>query len=944
MRRCVILLALVASSPASAQEYPKPTPAGEKALGDLIERCVAAGGLKRAEDGKAGAATLAPGDGSKLKAAVEGARADLTPALFDALIVRWREAEGEHEAAVIALLRVAGEVAGDVRAVAFATFFEALRGRDADGGIALLEDAARRFLSCEERAWQAACCNRIGLLFQERAAYARALEAHLKALAIRRAALGERHPDVAQSFNNIAMVYSDQGEHARALEANLKALAIRRAALGERHLKVADSYNNIAADYSDQGEHAKALEAHLKAMEIFRAALGDRHPSVAASYNNIANVFRDQGEHARALEAQLKALEIFRAALGERHPDVAGSYTGIANVYRAQGEHVRALEAYGRALVALDMRSGADEEADASRDATLLTPDPIVPEILLARGRLRELRPGTDPAAGLRAALADYRAAADALERLRDASARDEDKVRRAEDVSELFPHAVGASARLAASGPKAPLVEALDFAERGFARVFLEGLGRSRASAGGRVDPATLADEARMAAEIRQLDARIAREQGKPFEKRDKDAVERLFLDRKRAEEASRALIARMERDHPQYAALKHPRPCSVAEARACLADDEVALTYVLGAEASYLIVLSAREDLAEGGLAVHTLPPAGEIAEAVAALTQARVLEDADATLGRGGAAYRILLAPAAGAIAGKRLVIVPGGVLGRLPFEILAEPGDGGGPRFLVRGHSIRYAPSLTALHLIRRWEGARPTPDRALWALGDPVYTATDPRLAAGGEASAGPIRLAARARGAAFGRLAGSGVEVDRLAGLMGSGAGDRLTGPEATEAAVRRLSADGTLARYRYVHFACHGVLGAGDGVRPGLVLSQVGNAEGEDGTLRADEVTDLRLNADLVALSACQTGQGKQLRAEGVSGLARAFLYAGSRGVLCSLWAVDDASTADLMADVYAGLKSGKSSPEALRAAQLKMIEAGEPPLHWAPFVLIGR
>ncbi len=369
-----------------------------------------------------------------------------------------------------------------------------------------------------------------------------------------------------------------------------------------------------------------------------------------------------------------------------------------------------------------------------------------------------------------------------------------------------------------------------------------------------------------------------------------------------------------------------------------------QVALLYVLGSEASYLLVLSARDIPGSVGLAVHALPPAGEIAEAVAALTQTRVLEDADATLGRGAEAYRILLAPAAGAIAGKRLVIVPGGVLGRLPFEILAEPGDGGGPRFLVRGHSIRYAPSLTALHLIRRWEGERPTPDRALWALGDPVYTATDPRLAAGGEASAGPIRLAARARGAAFGRLAGSGVEVDRLAGLMGSGAGDRLTGPEATEAAVRRLSADGTLARYRYVHFACHGVLGSGDGVRPGLVLSQVGNGEGEDGTLRADEVTDLRLNADLVALSACQTGQGEQLKAEGVSGLARAFLYAGSRGVLCSLWAVDDASTADLMADVYAGLKAGRPAAEALRSAQLRMIEAGEPPLHWAPFVLIGR
>ena len=538
MKRCVFLLALglAVARPSSAQDYPKPTPAGEKALGDLIERCVAEGGLRRIEGVKAGAPTLAPGDVPKLKAAVEGSRATLTPALFDALIARWRVTEGEHEAAVIALLRVAGEVAGDVRAVAFATLFEALRGRDADGGIALLEDSARRFLSCEERAWEAACYNQIGSMFQKRAAFARALEMYTKALEIRRAALGERHPDVAASYNNIANVY-----------------------------------------YA-QGEYAKALEMHLKALEIGRAALGERHPSVAASYHNIADVHGDQGEYARALEMDTKALEIRRAALGERHPSVAASYHSIAAVYDAQGEHARALEAYGRALVALEMRSGADQEVDASREAAALIPDPLVPKILLARGRLRELRPGTDPAAGLRAALADYRAAADALERLRDASSRDEDKVRRAEAVSELFPRAVGASARLAASGPDTTLLEAVSFAERGAARVFLEGLGRSRASAGGRVDPATLADEARLSAEIRQLDARIAREQDRPFEKRDREAVERLFLDRGRAEEASRALIARMERDHPQYAALKHPRPCSVAEARACLADDEVA------------------------------------------------------------------------------------------------------------------------------------------------------------------------------------------------------------------------------------------------------------------------------------------------------------------------------------------------------------------------------
>ena len=193
-------------------------------------------------------------------------------------------------------------------------------------------------------------------------------------------------------------------------------------------------------------------------------------------------------------------------------------------------------------------------------------------------------------------------------------------------------------------------------------------------------------------------------------------------------------------------------------------------------------------------------------------------------------------------------------------------------------------------------------------------------------------------------GAAFPRLLSSGVEVERLAKLMEAAPGDVLVGPMATEADVKALSASGALARYRYVHFATHGILGRADGTPPSLVLALVGDQRGEDGFLRLDEVTGLKLNADLVVLSACQTGQGKLDNAEGVSGLARAFLYARSRAVLCSLWRVDDEATAELMADIYAGLKAGRSAPEALRSAQLTRIADGQPPRSWAPFILIGQ
>jgi CHAT domain-containing protein len=165
-----------------------------------------------------------------------------------------------------------------------------------------------------------------------------------------------------------------------------------------------------------------------------------------------------------------------------------------------------------------------------------------------------------------------------------------------------------------------------------------------------------------------------------------------------------------------------------------------------------------------------------------------------------------------------------------------------------------------------------------------------------------------------------------------------------LVGREATEGAVKAASESGHLARYRYVHFAAHGILGLADSIQPALVLSLAGDQQGEDGFLTLGEVTGLKLNADLVVLSACQTGQGEIRNAEGVSSLARAFLYAGSRGVACTLWRVADEATADLIVDVYAGLKEGRPAADALRDAQLKMIADGQAPLHWAPFILIGR
>src|SRR5262249_33825155 len=161
-------------------------------------------------------------------------------------------------------------------------------------------------------------------------------------------------------------------------------------------------------------------------------------------------------------------------------------------------------------------------------------------------------------------------------------------------------------------------------------------------------------------------------------------------------------------------------------------------------------------------------------EIAELIATIVETKTLDDAEGARELGAKLYRMLLAPAAEAIQGKNLVIVPGGELGQLPFEVLVEPvaGEQDG-RFLVEAHRIRYAPSRRARPRIRQWETTRGTPARPLWALGDPVYQADDSRLAARTAPKDEGTRIAVAslsrgAHGAAFPRLAGSGQEVQRL--------------------------------------------------------------------------------------------------------------------------------------------------------------------------------
>jgi CHAT domain-containing protein len=226
-----------------------------------------------------------------------------------------------------------------------------------------------------------------------------------------------------------------------------------------------------------------------------------------------------------------------------------------------------------------------------------------------------------------------------------------------------------------------------------------------------------------------------------------------------------------------------------------------------------------------------------------------------------------------------------------------------------------------------------ERQRPAPDRSLLAFADPALASAQ---------NVTPALTAYRERGLPLTRLPSARLEVAGIRSLFQPAASQVYVGEQAQEQTVKTEK----LESFRYVHFAAHGYFDDEEPSRSGIVLSQQGDP-GNDGILQAAEIMRLRLNADLVTLSACQSGLGKILAGEGVMGLSRAFFYAGSQSLVVSLWNVNDAATAELMKSFYANLKSGMGRDQALRKAKLSLMSSRNRswrnPYFWAPFIFMG-
>jgi CHAT domain-containing protein/Tfp pilus assembly protein PilF len=762
-----------------------------------------------------------------------------------------------------------------------------------------------------------------------------------KALAKQEHALDPGAPSIAITLNSLGYLYRVEERYADAEQVYRRALAINVKAYGQDHVDVATTLNNLAVVLRDADRFAEAADLLHQAIAIDEKILGPNHPHLAADLGNLGDIHRLQQRYAEAEPLYQRTLAIREKTLGPSHPDVALVLEELGAIEDARGNPKAALGYFRKASAAIVSGAGAVVRTSAAR----LSGEQ---NNAIGSGERFFVR----HVAALEAA---------AHERLEPEAALAEEAIEIAQRASQ--------SSTSAALQQLAP-----------------------RLASGGGALGALVREEQDLAAAWQNKNKSLGTALSKAETPQTRSEVEVLRREMADIESRCTALAGRLERDFPEYAALATPTPLTLKEIATLLGPDE-ALLFVLAGERHSFVWAIARErlqwrrielgesDLAEKvaafrrGLDVDMV----EDKEVLDRLLKTRELFDVSLAHD----VYAALLEPVEVLIKDKRhLIVVPTGVLTAVPFHLLvtqkpavATPAtkDRMGPEdfapyrnaaWLIQRQAVSVLPSVGSLKALRQFaredQGSKP-----LIGFGDPIFDWAE-RAQALAELRGGKHRAVAKTRaytdfwkGAGVNRtmiakalpsLLDTADELKAVAAEVGAASGDIHLDEDATEANVKRLP----LGPYRVVYFATHGLV-AGDvkGLgEPSLALTiPKVPTDLDDGLLTASEVAQLKLNADWVVLSACNTAAGDKPGAEALSGLARAFFYAGARALLVSHWAVASNAATRLTTSTFEIMKSEPTvgRAEALRRAMLAYLnDASDPrnahPAFWGPFSVIGE
>ncbi|WYL97308.1 MAG: CHAT domain-containing tetratricopeptide repeat protein [Gloeotrichia echinulata IR180] len=800
----------------------------------------------------------------------------------------------------------------------------------------------------KDRSAEADTLNTLGDVYLSLGAYPQSLNAYNRALSLSEI-IGNRLKKI-NTLDNIGRFYRDLQDYPQALNYYQQALSISRTT-GNCYHEVG-SLIRISNNHLNSGDYQQAMKVGNQALDLSRnlEINEDKLIYEANVFHILAKVEIKQGNYSQSLEYAQKARNL---ALKSGSRDTAANFiTATAEAYASLKQPEKAIQAYQEQLAIYGEMGLFPEQAQSLYNiAKLQRQNNQLPAALTEINKaitiienIRQEVASQDLRTSFFATKQDYyQLTIDILMQL---YKKDPSKIC---EFTTKDPN----SNKDITIKDKCNAV-ALHISERSRARGLIELLTEARADIRKGVDPKLLAEERRL---LWKLDALAKRLQELPSNQENqrpalKKEIETLL-------NQQNELQTKIRTSSPKYYNLQYPEPLKLPQIQQQLDKDTLLLQYSLGEKRSYLWAITPNS------VDSYELPGREKIEDKSNVFRQVLVARTATNELTESATELsQQILAPVANKLGKKRLVIVADGALQNIPFAALADlnsqlpspskkvEGEVNYQPLLVN-HEIVNLPSASTIAILRQEAKGRKVPPKALAILADPVFSAKDPRVTGKPENELGPeldlqnsdlARSAKNLNRDGWNRLEGTRQEAEAILKLVSPKDSLQALNFDANYGWITSPQ----LSQYRVIHFATHGFA---DGINPelsGIVLSLV-NQQGRPirGFLRLNDIFNLDFPADLVVLSACETGVGKNVQGEGLVGLTRGLMYAGSQRVLVSLWNVSDEGTSLLMSEFYHQmLKQGKSPIAALRAAQLKLWEQKDwrSPLYWGAFTLQGE
>ncbi len=861
------------------------------------------------------------------------------------------EADRLGEARILNYLGGASDISGDLQA--------ALRYYD---------QALQIFRAEKDQRSEAILLNNIGKIYYDFADWQKALEYYNRALSLFGTVNNQRSE--ANTLRNIGSVHVYLGDPNRGLEYYQHALRLQRTAGDKTGEALTLTFMGFAQARLNNPQ--PALEFYNQALQLQRAT-GDRRWE-GITLGTIGSIYSRIGEQQKALEYDQQSLELTRAVGDRRYEAMA--LGNIGDAYALSGQPQKGKEYYDQALALF--RNLDDRNSIARILQGLARAELGMNNLSGARNRIEEALSEVEK---VRGRIGSQQSRASYLATLQSAYTFYIDLMMQMHRLSPTEGHDAAA----------------LQVSERARTRSLLEMLTEARVNIREGVDAALLERERTL---LQLLNAKAQRQVQLLSQKNTGVQLAVLSKEISELEDHFQQAQVAIRKASPGYAALTQPQPLGLKEIQTQLDQGTLLLEYSLGEERSYVWAvtrnslttyeLPKREQIEKAARRVYDLLSARSKSKAPGSSPtvkegpdfetpqqkQGRIAQTDSQLLDATKELSRMVLGPLGSELRAERLVVVADGALQYVPFSVLpVVNGQSVGPsnrtnngrritdngpltvyRSLIEDHEIISLPSASALAIQREGLRNRKPAANAVAVIADPVFSITDERL--GAQARTGAVKqpqVDASASARSIEHLADdSGLIIRRLKFTRQEADQILAEAPRAKSfkaidfKANRATVTGGELSRYRYVHFATHGYI---DSERPELsaiVLSLV-DTEGkpQDGFLRAHDIYNLNLPAELVVLSACETGLGKEIKGEGLVGLTRGFMYAGARRVVVSLWNVNDKATAELMARFYRGmLRENKTPAAALRTAQMEMSrqKQWQSPYYWAAFTLQGE